>query len=787
MNLKPSVTPVPVSGVARAETRIFLLPLTNRRFAWRPLLGTGLLLFPLACPALGSLAIQGLRPFDAPMWFYGLCGAVAAAGLVVACRGRASRSQALEQKLREQNNLLEARIEGRTSELARSVSLLNATLESVTDGIVAVDHAGRIVSYNSRFADIWRIPADLLGRRDVHLIRQHVAGLVSDPAAFLRRMEELHANPETPGFDVIELKDGRTFERYASPQYIDKHCVGVVVNWRDITERRHAEAAVAEAGGILESLLKHSLDLIYFKDRESRFVRYSDAVPRFLQLADPGALKGKTDFDFLPEERARSSYADEQTIVRTGQPIVGKLEKTIHADGRVSWGLTSKIPWRDKTGRIIGTFGIARDITAIKAAEVDLAYERDLLRSLMDSSPDKIYFKDLKSRFLRASKAQAPSFGLSSPDELIGNTDFDYFTDEHARPAFADEQEIIRTGRPLIGKVEKETWADGRETWALTSKMPLRNNAGEIIGTVGISKDITEQKVAEAKLEAVHKQLVETSREAGMAEVATSVLHNVGNVLNSVNVSATLSIARVRDSKVDKLVRTAALLKAHAGDLAGFLTHDPKGQKIPAYLTLLGEQLVAEQTAVAEELEHLRKNIEHIKEIVAMQQSYAKVCGVTETVPLTEIVEDALRINTGALSRHAIDLVREYIDRPVLTLERHKVIQVLVNVIRNAKYACDESSRTDKRIVIRIVQDDSHARISVIDNGVGIPAENLTRIFAHGFTTRKEGHGFGLHSGSLAARELGGTLIAESAGPGQGATFILELPLQPAKAANSPS
>lgn len=163
-----------------------------------------------------------------------------------------------------------------------------------------------------------------------------------------------------------------------------------------------------------------------------------------------------------------------------------------------------------------------------------------------------------------------------------------------------------------------------------------------------------------------------------------------------------------------------------------------------------------------------------------MQQSYAKISGVTETIPLADLVEDALRMNAGAFVRHDVTLSRDYASRPTVTIDKHKVLQILVNLMRNAKYACDESGRTDKRITVRIhEEEEGRVRIALIDNGVGIPPQNLTRIFEHGFTTRKNGHGFGLHSGALAARELGGSLRAHSEGPGMGATFILDLPLQP--------
>jgi C4-dicarboxylate-specific signal transduction histidine kinase len=178
------------------------------------------------------------------------------------------------------------------------------------------------------------------------------------------------------------------------------------------------------------------------------------------------------------------------------------------------------------------------------------------------------------------------------------------------------------------------------------------------------------------------------------------------------------------------------------------------------------------------ELESLRKNTGHIKDIVATQQSYAKVVGVVETMQVTELVEDALRVNTEALARHDVRVTREFAqDLPAVSVDKHKVLQILVNLIRNAKHACDDAGHGDKRLMVRVANGEGKLKISVIDNGVGIPAENLTRIFNHGFTTRKNGHGFGLHSGALAAKELGGALLAHSDGPGHGATFTLELPV----------
>jgi C4-dicarboxylate-specific signal transduction histidine kinase len=295
--------------------------------------------------------------------------------------------------------------------------------------------------------------------------------------------------------------------------------------------------------------------------------------------------------------------------------------------------------------------------------------------------------------------------------------------------------------------------------------------------TQELKTEVIEHKRAKEELERVHRQLLEASRQAGMAEIATNVLHNVGNVLNSVNVSATLAADLAQKSKVTSLDRVVALMRAHEQDLGEFITTDPRGRHVPTHLGNLAEHLKAEQATILQELASLRNNIGHIKDIVAMQQNYAKVAGVKEIVAAVDLVEDSLRMNSGALTRHGVEVLREYRSEPLVNVDKHKVLQILVNLVRNAKYACDESETSDKQVTLRVITLNERVCISVSDNGVGIAPENMTRIFNHGFTTRAQGHGFGLHSGALAARELGGTLTVHSDGVGCGASFTLDLPV----------
>lgn len=305
---------------------------------------------------------------------------------------------------------------------------------------------------------------------------------------------------------------------------------------------------------------------------------------------------------------------------------------------------------------------------------------------------------------------------------------------------------------------------------------PQRSD-GEIVGLVLNCRDITERRRAEAEIEAIHEQLVNASRAAGKAEVATNVLHNVGNVLNSVNVSATLVADRVGKSKISGLAKAVAMLREHEADLGDFLCHHPQGKILPGYLMQLSEHLERDREATLKELAFLVQNIEHIKEIVAMQQTHAGASNAEKVVRIPDLIDEALRVyETGG--RSGLEIVRDIEDVPPIRLDKHKTLQILVNLIGNARQACESAKHEDKRMTVRVATHDGRLNVAVSDNGVGIAKENLTRIFRHGFTTKPNGHGFGLHSAALNAKEMGGALHAHSEGIGQGATFTLELPLQ---------
>ena len=350
--------------------------------------------------------------------------------------------------------------------------------------------------------------------------------------------------------------------------------------------------------------------------------------------------------------------------------------------------------------------------------------------------------------------------------------------DRHAGMAQA-----IESGRSDSFNLEARfALADGRTVWGLLSVAVVRDPNGVIVQEIGILEDITPRKQAEEQLAATYKNLVTTSRIAGMAEVATGVLHNVGNVLNSLNVSANLIADANLQSKVGMLVKLSALVDEHAADLGTFLTEDPKGRLIPTVLHNLSENSLREREWFATEIAAMQKNIDHIKAIIAMQQDYASTAGVVEKLEAPALIEDALHMIESDLSRQDFKVVREFASVPPLTVEKDKVLQILINLIHNARDACNESpDRAGERIITVRIRAGSPGCVclEVSDNGVGIPVENLTRIFSHGFTTRPAGHGFALHTSILAAKAMKGTLGVHSDGLGKGATFTLELPIIP--------
>jgi signal transduction histidine kinase len=284
------------------------------------------------------------------------------------------------------------------------------------------------------------------------------------------------------------------------------------------------------------------------------------------------------------------------------------------------------------------------------------------------------------------------------------------------------------------------------------------------------------------ELQEAQDQLVTTARRAGMAEIANNVLHNVGNVLNSINVSASVLRGTLGNSKIDGLTRALDLVNQQGQDLPRFIESDPRGKALWPYLNQLAGALHAERQEALDNLGRLSQSVDHITYVMATQQAHSGPSSVREMAQPHEPVEEALRLSALHIQRGGIEIVRRYEDVPPSALDKQRLVQILVNLIGNAAHAMESMPASQRRITLGTslvrVEDVDRLRVTVQDSGEGIAPENLTRIFAHGFTTRASGHGFGLHSSALAATEMGGKLSVHSDGPRRGSTFTIDLPLQ---------
>lgn len=295
----------------------------------------------------------------------------------------------------------------------------------------------------------------------------------------------------------------------------------------------------------------------------------------------------------------------------------------------------------------------------------------------------------------------------------------------------------------------------------------------------GIVIDINKDKEAEEKIQQLNQQLLATARRAGMSEVATSILHNVGNILNSSNVSLNILRENLAQPYYSKLFKLIDMIEEHRSD-KDYFTLDDKGRLIPEYLIALNEILIKDYKQNLTEIKNLTQDLQHLNNIVATQQSLSGISGITEKIFLPEVIDTALQMSVNPNDDKCIKIIKNYEKCPIINTDKSKLLQILVNLIRNAKHSVLEKESKEVKmimVVLKVINDKQHISIEICDNGIGIPPVNLNRIFTFGFTTKEQGHGFGLHSCALSTQELGGSIRAESLGIGKGASFFLILPM----------
>jgi PAS domain S-box-containing protein len=421
----------------------------------------------------------------------------------------------------------------------------------------------------------------------------------------------------------------------------------------------------------------------------------------------------------------------------------------------------------------------SRDQTsaALERALRTLRESERKLTSLLENTEDIVCSLDAEGRLIAANAALKEAFlEIIGSHVQAGQPLFPEGAPESLKRRWDECARQVLAGRRV--RFEASPSKLKRPRVLDISVNPVCDPDGRVVGMTVFGRDITDRKQAEERLGEMHRSLLDVSRQAGMAEMATGVLHNVGNALNSVNVSVNLLAERLQQSRVQGLRKATSLLAEHAADLTTFLAGDARGKTLPSYLQALSGQLTTERDELLEEVHTLQKSVEHIKSVVSMQQAHARFSGMVERLEVTPLLDDALRLHSESFERLGIQVRREYTEVPLVRLDRHKLLQILLNLLSNACHALLESGRPDKLLTIRVERTvTQRLRITVADNGVGIAPEDAPRLFTQGFTTKKDGHGFGLHISALAAAEMDAFLSCTSEGRGQGATFTIDLPV----------
>jgi PAS domain S-box-containing protein len=549
----------------------------------------------------------------------------------------------------------------------------------------------------------------------------------------------------------------------------------LVVNNRNLaaarTERAQAAEQLERQRSQLQTLVETVPDLIWTKNADGVYLNCNPRFERFFGAREADIV-GKTDYDFVDQEQADSFRAHDRKAMQNGGPSRNEEWVTFADDGHRELVETTKTPMFDAQGNLIGVLGIAHDITERTQLEQALAMREQYQHALIDNFPFVVWLKDADSRYLAVNRPFAESCGMDSPAALIGKTDFDLWPADLAERYRADDLAVQTSGLPKV--VEELNENEHRRSWVETYKSPVMMG-GQSIGTVGFARDISEQKRAE--------DLQRYSAfQAGIAEMSVSVLHNIGNAITSVLENA----GGVRQASQD-LARVSELLRENGVNFAVRLGDDGLNASQAERLLAIQRQAALaiddlNQRELSRRSQRILDSVEHISEIVRIQQSAALPMASASAFDLGSLVHDALAMLDDSFSQRCVQ-VEKQIDPGVgmLLLSRNRLLQALINVLKNA-YESISQRQADAPDLVGQIQirampiDADRFRLEVEDNGAGFSPQQQPRLFEFGFSTKTRGSGFGLHATGLFVQESGGTIQLESAGCGQGARLSMELP-----------
>lgn len=490
-------------------------------------------------------------------------------------------------------------------------------------------------------------------------------------------------------------------------------------------ERHRVEQALEQERDLFNTLMDNIPDHIYFKDAQSRFVRINRSLAAKFGLPEPATAVGQTDFDMFTPEHARPAFEDEQRIIRSGQPLVGKVEKETMPNGELTWVLTSKVPRRDRLGRVVGTFGVSKDITELKVMEDVLAAERNLLRAVIDALPDHIYVKDNFSRFLLCNTAVAEFFGLASPEAIVGKWDFDFFPEQAARQFYDEEQTLLASRESRLQRETSVTDQQGNPRWVASTKVVMRNGRGEVTGIVGINHDVTERRRAAEELNQLN---------ADLARSQVELLRTYDNLKRSNDELKATQLRLIQAAKMESV-----------GRLAAGVAHEVKN---PLAILLMGVEYLGDalrthgdedvKMTLAQMTEAVRRADTIVRGLLEFSASSALQL---REESLTAAIEQSLVLVRHALRERRITVVRQLAPGlPRLQLDRPKIEQVLINLFMNALHAMSAGGK----LIVTTRQEGEFVLAQVDDTGPGIAPELLPAVFEPFFTTKPTGAGTGL-------------------------------------------
>ena len=422
-----------------------------------------------------------------------------------------------------------------------------------------------------------------------------------------------------------------------------------------------------------------------------------------------------------------------------------------------------------------------RDAMRLAELNASLQHGKSLLTLATEAAGIACWEYDLAARRIMWTENEIPSVkaaGLDPrehPGALLGS----FYPEDVA--ALEGAVRAALTGRRETCAIRMRVSAPNGATIHLQAHARLlQDEQGRLRRLLGVAWDMTGQVHQEERRLQLQLQVQEASRHAGMAEVATGVLHSVGNVLNSLGVAAVLLQSRLRESRVGNVERAAKLIGQQGSRLGEFFDSDPRGRELPGYLRQLGEHLVTENRALCDEAQAVVTHVEHIGKVIAAQQAYARRGGSVEEIDVAELIEHALVMYFASSAEVVVRREQRGVGR--VMVDRHKLLQIMGNLLSNARHALRERAQGPRELTVRLsALPQGFFAIDVEDTGVGISAESMKRLFEFGFTTKKDGHGFGLHASANLAKEMGGELSARSEGVNRGACFTVRLPVAAAE------